>query len=415
MIVPWVALALVLAGEGGDGVDDDALVIVDAPPAERSPWTFTGRGLALVAADLTAEEDEDTLATLVDVQLALAFEPTPTWDARVHVRLRHELGVRPGDARQALTLDPIEARLAWRPTAGPEITAGWVADLRWPELASPHPLDLALGPRAPTGEPGDRRRAIPALHVAHALGAARVELLWQPIEVAMRVPLAGSDWAPVTLTGVDALADIAPVDGLAGGSAGARARVTLGRGEVGVTWLWRVDPVPAARGASRQHRLTLDARLATGPLGWRGEVAWVDRTNAWTVARAPTSSPTVEGRVSVAWAPLVLLDLELGLDALHALDAGARRWLGAGPDDVDLRARVGLLLAWDGVARLDLEGRLGLLRPDGDVALALALRASAWDEVAIGLTVFEGAAVAGGLGALYDADDALWLRWTRAW
>ncbi|MCC6624731.1 MAG: hypothetical protein IT385_26005 [Deltaproteobacteria bacterium] len=406
MIAAWIAVA-VLAG-------DDDLLIVDAPPEARSPWSWSLRTLALLGADLVAEPGEDTLATTLELAPALAFEPSPRWDARVRLRLRHRLGARPGAARHDLDVDPLEARVRWRPDGGPEVTLGWIDDTRWPELASPHPLDLALGPLPASGEAGDRRRAIPALHLSHTLGPARVELLWQPLHVPMRVPLAGSDWAPFEVEGADELADLARADGLGGGSAGARVRLRGARWDLGLTWLWRPDPIPDASGATRQHRVAADLGATTGPLAWRLEVAGVDRHNGWTTARAPAHAAALEALVGVSSAPTIFLELEVHLRLLHALGAEGR-WLGGGPRDLDLAGRVGLLLAWDGVLRLDVEGRVGLMRPDGDLALALALRASPRDEVALGLTIFEGAAVAAGRGALYDADDALWVRWIRAW
>jgi len=413
MILAFAALAALALG------DDEPLVVEDAPAA-RSPLVWSGRALALGAADLAAGDDEDTMALLAGLDLALAYTPTPAWEARAAARLRYFAGLRPRDAAGELTPELREARVVWRPTAidgGLELSAGWTADTRLPELLRLEPPDLSLGPLPATGEPLDRRRPILLVQAGYTLGPVRLEALWQPVRTRLSAPLRGSDWAPwPRRDGPRDVAQLGGRDGLDGGALALHTRLVVDRLALGLGWAWSVDPVPAGAAFVRRHVVGLDAALTTGPLRWRLDLALASARTAWTPELRWLTRPALEGVVSVAASPHIAVDVELGARAVHAFDVADRqtRWLGAGPDDVELFLRLGLLLAFDGVLRLDAEGRLGLARPDGDVELALALRASSADEVALGLTIFEGRAVAVGRGALYDGDDELWIRWVRS-
>ena len=101
----------------------------------------------------------------------------------------------------------------------------------------------------------------------------------------------------------------------------------------------------------------------------------------------------------------------VGLEGAHALglrDDPILRY--EGPDDLWLRAALGLMLAWDGRLRLDAELCYGLLRDDWWVSASLGLRVTEGLELSAGVALFEGEPIDVGLGALYDDRDEVWLR-----
>ncbi|MFO0748355.1 MAG: hypothetical protein U1F43_22235 [Myxococcota bacterium] len=410
-MIAWACAAALALGASQD---PDAPLIDATPPARAKTLSLGGRALLLGAADVSREPDEDALETVLGLELAATWEPSSLVELHLTGRVRHHLGLTPHRARGGLEPELREARLLARVSAELDVEAGLLADLRWSTLVDPQPPDLQLGPWPASGEPGDRRRPIPALRAALRLGGWRFEALWQPLFVAPRVPLRGSDWAPLPAidapAGVDALADLPHARGLAGSVVGARATWRKDAWEAGLSWLWRWDPIPRANGFERQHVVGVDLATVTGPLHWRLEAACQDAHTAWSPALAATRRPAFEALLGVAAAPAIFLDGELTLRAVHLFGAGSERRLGQGPDDLDVGLRIGLLMAFDGVLRLDLEARRALLRDDGDVWLALAVRLGRSAEVALGLTLFGGDPMDAGRGALYDADDQLWAR-----
>ena len=415
--VAALAVAAALASEPEPPLFDDT------PLVHASPWRPSLRVAAIGRADLTVDGPRDnTMGGVIEVAGEVVYEPTPAWEARVKARARSLAEARPGHAEGRFVPDLIDLALVWRPELGPEITLGVVGDLRWPTLVTPQPPDRSLGPLEGGGllsaESTVTARPVPLLIVAQSLSDWRLQTLWQPWFVPARWPLRRSGWAPIAdVLGVGDFAGVAGPAGLAGGSAGLRLSGRLGELSLGATWLWRVEPIPDETTFGRQHRAGLDLGLTTGPLAWRFELAFADHETAWTAAGSATRGPALEALLITSAQPLVMLELEAGLRAVAFLDdvGDDMHFLERGPRDAEVLFRLGLLLAYDGVLRLDLRGRVALARADFDLAAALALRTSRKSEVALGLGVYDGNAVAVGRGALYDGDDEVWVRWTHAW
>jgi len=130
---------------------------------------------------------------------------------------------------------------------------------------------------------------------------------------------------------------------------------------------------------------------------------------------AARAHPVVRWALDVAIEPAVFFELTLGLEGSHAAGASRDvRTVYEGPDDLWLRGRAALLMAYDGVLRLDVDTRIALLRDDWWVTPALTLRASPAVNLALGMSLFGGNPLDLGLGALYDRADQVWLRatWT---
>ena len=117
--------------------------------------------------------------------------------------------------------------------------------------------------------------------------------------------------------------------------------------------------------------------------------------------------------LEVAASPAIFLDFTVGLEALiDVTGASSPRSVFGGPRDLWVTARLNLLLAFDGVLRLDAETRLGLTRDDLVGTLAFTARARADLELSLGLALFGGNPMDAGLGGLYESRDSLWLRAT---
>lgn len=412
MIVAAFVAALVVA--------DEPLIVDDAPPAERDPLSIGGHMLLLGAADLEDAGGRDFVETVAGLELALAWEPSAGWQVAVVARLRHHLGMNDDDARGGFEPELRAATITWHASDEVDLEAGLFADVRWPRLVDPQPPDLWLGPLPATGEATDRRRPIPALRAVASLDDWRFEALWQPIFVAPRVPLVGTDWSPLGPLSelgplfadddFDELGDLDHPTGLDGGVVGLRATWRKCAWEAGLSWLWRWDPVPLVDGFRRQHVVGADVATTTGPVHWRADLAFEDVHTSYVDFGRATRDPAMSARLALSSTPVVFLDFELALQATVIFGDEPEKRVGSGPDDLDLSLRLTLLAAYDGLVRLDLEQHIALLRDDLQTSAAIVMRFAKRIEGALGFTVFDGNAMDLGPGALYDADDQVWLR-----
>jgi hypothetical protein len=87
-------------------------------------------------------------------------------------------------------------------------------------------------------------------------------------------------------------------------------------------------------------------------------------------------------------------------------------FMNGGPNDLWIGGRLLLMLAFDGILRLEARGGADVLRRSWDLAAELAARLTPAWELALGLAVADGDRTNGGLGAVFAARDRLWLRST---
>jgi len=355
-------------------------LVIDDVVSSSSRVAGEGRVTLVQAAEWGGGGDEP-LRSIARVQGRVLWEPSAALSLGVGGRVFGVLDAGPHTADGDAFFEP-RVGLRWQ-GGQTEVALGYGDALRWSTLVDPLPLDLRLGPLPETAVE-DRRRAIPFVSVRQGVGRLSIEGLWQPLAV--------------QAAGVDVDGD---ARGLAGGAVGARAGWRGDGWGVAGAYLWRLA---TTQPVVRQHVIGLDANYTTGVVHWRAEVAWSSRHSDWLVGRNRRDrrdDGALEGLVSVGAAPTIFLDGELGVRARH---------VGEQVDALELFFRLELLMAFDGVLRLDAEGHIGLGYDDQQLAAALVVRASARAEVALGVDVFGGNGVDGGLGALYDATDQLWAR-----
>lgn len=352
----------------------------------------------------------DTARAVLGSTLTLGLEGVVGgWEAVLEGRVRHRLFVSPeGVASGELAPELRRASLRGPVSAGGlELGVGWEV-VRWGRTqARPFdvvsPQDLRDGPLGPEG--GERAPVL-SLSARQPLGDGALALLVLPFFVAAQGTQAEASPAQ----------DVVHSSELA-----SRFTQRVGAFDLGLGWAWRFDRAPLLPGLERalptperQHVLGAELAWGRGALRLLGEAAlFIDQ-------RLFHRDLVSERRAVVRWgldaglAPAVFLELVLGLEGAHAPGATART-LYEGPDDLWLRARVGLMLAFDGVLRLDGEARVGLLRADWYTTAWLTWRVSSAASLGLGLTLLGGQGVDGGLGALYDRSDHAWLRfaWTR--
>jgi len=432
---------------------EDEAIELGAPIDARPPHALraAARWSEHLAAPLDPASQPLTLSTTLD--LGLDWEPAPDWTVTVAGRLRHRVAYAPRTAGGAsagsalageatalaggLYPEVRRAVIRWRP--GPELQLGLdCVRLGRSQLARPldrlNPIDWRAGPLGPEG--GDRL-PVPVVAFRNPLGAGELLIAWVPLFIAPHVPigaradprLALTPRSPLLTAGslpggplseVSDLADLldSARDIVRSSELALRWTQRLGSLDLALTWLYQRDRVPDLADPSaraRQHVLGLDLALPLGPLRTVGELAIIVDQRVWAASpglpssRHPTLHATLEGAIS----PAIFLDLTVGLEAIIDL-AGptSPRYLFGGPRDLWVTARLNLLLAFDGVLRLDAETRLGLSRDDLVGTLALTARARPDLELTLGLALFGGNPMDGGLGGLYESLDSLWLRAT---
>jgi len=363
--------------------------------------------------------------------LGLDWSAGDGFELALETRLRHRLDIARdgaiGSAAAANDFAP-EVRRAlvrWQVSSGPSLALGMDVT-RWGRtLARPFdvvsPVDWRDGPLPPEG--GERVPTF-GLTLRQTLGQGELLALWTPFHVAAQTPGARATAPTQDLWHSSELA--------------LRVTQRLGDLDLGLGWMLRFDrppPLPEALSAAsarpeRQHVLGLEFALPTGPLRWAAEAAlFLDQRHYYAPAEAATESPssarpTLRWALDVAIEPAIFLELTFGLEGAHVPGAEPTPSAYEGPDDFWLRARLALLLAYDGVLRLDVDTRIGLLRDDWWVTPVLALRASAALDLGLGLALLGGDGLDlglasngrrgryGGLGALYGRADQLWLRAT---
>lgn len=403
-----VALAAALAiGAPDDGLADDEPIEIGPPIDEAAPrgvelgarWTSH---LRVATSDEPLEAIRARLGSTL--ALALSWSPEPRWHLALATRVRHRVDLASDPTR----FDPgAEAELRralvrWQ-LACRELTLG-LDELRWGRtLSRPtdlvSPLDWREGPLLPEG--GER---LPVVLVAlrQPLGAGALDLAWIPLAAENR-------FAPASHTPTPA-ADLG-----ASGELALRLTQRVHALDLALGWRWGLDRAPALPAEARpsrsprHHALGLELAGPLGPMRWAAESALLVRHRLFDHALAERHDELVRWALQLAWTPAIFLDLVVELEGAHALAAAAPTWH-EGPDDLWLRSRLGLMLAFDGVLRLDAESRVGLRRDDWWVRIALAVRASEIVELGLGLTLFGGAPLDLGLGALYDDADHVWLR-----
>lgn len=403
---------------------EDLIIIgpeVEPTPSAATIWARWTSHLALAvepaeatdpAALFVADIGEAALLRLGStLALGLDWTAGDGFELAFEARLRHRLAARhDGQVGGEFVPAVRRALVRWQPRCGPALTLGMDV-VRWGRtLARPFdvasPLDWRDGPLPPEG--GER---VPSFGVSlrQPLGEGEALVLWTPFYAAAEGPGGAQVKAPTQ--------DLVHSSELA-----LRLTQRWGIVDVGLGWMLRFDRPPALPVSAtptgpppRQHVLGLELALGTGPLRWAAEAAlFLDqRRFAGADLAQLVTGPIVRWALDVAIEPAVFFELTLGLEGAHAPGA-ATHTAYEGPDDLWLRARAALLLAWDGVLRLDVDARTGLLRDDWWVTPALTLRASSAVNLGLGLSFFGGNPLDLGLGALYDRADQLWLRatWT---
>ena len=417
------ALALAI-GAPGDAPDPDDGPLIGPPLAPLSPvrlygrwieyggWRFDGDAPALLETPAGAVDPRPLWGDArIASQLALGLDWSAGehWEGTFEVRVHHALELGDEQPDPTWRVDVQRAAARWRPAPGREIALGYDM-FRWGRtLSRPfdvmNPIDHRDGLLPPEG---GGRRAIFALAWREVVGDGDVLALWSPLVERARLPGPTLEDDPHLTIGEAAL----------------RWSQRFGEVDVALGWAWRFDRrreipgVPTVSGGDaevrdeprRQHVLGIE--LGWGACDWRilGELALFLDQHLWTVAElTPVAAPLGRWELDIGWAPAVFFDLIIGLEGAHLLRAGRATWL-EGPGDLWLRARLSLMLAFDGVVRLDGEARVGLARDDHWMSLALAARVTRTLEIALGLQRFGGDPLDGGLAALYDRADELWLR-----
>lgn len=374
-------------------LDEDAPSPLEVHPVPGAVDPLPAYGLGRVASQLS---------------LGLDWSAGEHWEGAFEVRVHHAVELADDDGA-TWRADIVRAAARWRPNVGRELSLGYDA-FRWGHtLSRPfdvmNPLELRDGPLPPEG---GERRSIFALAWRESVGDGEILALWSPLVERARLPGPRlQDDPEVTI-----------------GEAAVRGSQRFGPFDLALGWAWRFDRrreipgVPAATGGDsialdvprRQH--LLGAELAWRAGDWRvlGELALFLDQHLWAVADlAPVTAPLARWELDLGWTPAPFFELTVGLEGAHTLRAAPATWL-EGPGDLWLRARLSLMLAYDGVVRLDGETRVGLRRDDHWLSLALVVRATKALELALGWQRFDGDPLDGGLGALYDGADEAWMR-----
>jgi len=402
---------------------DEPLVIGPAVAAAPPPIALWARWTSHLAVGLAPSDPFDERALRLGSTLALGLDWTAGdgFEVALETRLRHHLDVLDDSTVSGDFAPEVRRALVrWQPRCGPTLVLGMDV-VRWGRtLARPFdvvsPLDWRDGPLQPEG--GER---VPTFGVSlmQPLGQGEAMVLWTPFFFGSLGP---------------AVANSPIQDGWQSSELAVRVTQRLGDLDIAAGWVWRFDrPLPATStdaAAERQHVLGLELALSTGPVRWAAEAAFILDQRHYLGAEQVAARPTIRWAFDAAIEPAIFLELTVGLEGAHVLGAAAERTDFEGPDDLSLRARMALLLAYDGVLRLDVDARVGVLRDDWWVTPAFTLRASSSLSLGLGLSAFGGSSGGdpldlglassgsprryGGLGALYDRADQLWLRavWT---
>lgn len=331
------------------------------------------------------------------------------WEAALEGRVRHRLfvsaqGVASGELAPELRRANLRGTVS---SGGLELGVGWEV-VRWGRTQA-RPFDV-VSPQdvrdGPLGPEGGERAPVLSLSARQPLGDGALALLVMPFYVAAQ--------------GTQVEASPAQ-DVVHSGELASRFTQRVGAFDLGLGWAWRFDRAPFLPGVdralpppARQHVLGAELAWGHGALRVLAEAAVFVDQRLFHRDLASERRAVVRWGLDAGLAPAVFLDVALGLEGAHAPGAAVRT-LYEGPDDLWLRARVGLMLAFDGVLRLDGEARVGLLRDDSYTTAWLTWRMSSAASLGLGLTLLGGQEVDGGLGALYDGTDHAWLRfaWTR--
>lgn len=428
--------------DGAAPVEDEP---IELGPPIASGATSSTRPFARWSEHLVAPLHPTTSPWSVSstLTLGLAWDREPDWSIAVEGRLRHRvaaalasLDLPPGAA------DPIAGRftpelrravIRWRP--GPELAVG-LDRLRLGRSQLARPLDR-LNPsdwrEGLLGPEGGERRPVPLVSVRNPLGRGELLLAWVPFFVPLRLPMSPAHRSSLELAPISPLLDavsgpgallaegddlgaLGPNADLRDSELALRWTQRLGDLDLALTWLYQRDRLPnlaAPTQRAHQHVLGLDLAVPIGPVRAVAEAAVILAQRNWLASPGlPTARhPMVHATLEAAVSPAIFLDLTVGLEALVTLDApGSTGFVFGGPRDLWLTARMNLLLAFDGILRLDAETRLALTRDDQLTSLVFGARLATDLELSLGLALFGGNPMDGGLGGLYESRDSLWLR-----
>ncbi len=419
-------------------VEDEATVVPEPEPKTLAVKLY-GRLSERLSADLSWSPGETVVEARTSMELGMSAELSECLSFAIEGRLRHRLrvfegesgtGANPGGQGESVVglLETELRRLSatWRPDGGPELVVG-LQTVRWGRTTLSRPFDL-VSPAdwrdGPVGRVEEQRLPVVALAARLALGQGQLEAVYVPFFVAARMPLLGesaptlSDSAEAALrdAGVDDIEDFEGPrqDFIASGEVGVRLTQRIGDLDLGLGWLWRRDRIPGPSGHERQHALGLDLSTRLGPVRLTAEGAMLVDRRVWRPDGVDSPDPVSEHHLGIDWAfelqtaPTVYFDVVAGLGGRH-LPGASGRFLGAGPDEVWFDLRLELLLAFDGLLRLDTELRFELLRVSHHVMSGLAVRATEDFQLTLGVLVFGGEAESGGLSALYRATSHAWL------
>ena len=428
----WLLTALVCAAPAPlptPPSDDDALLVDPTPTATPARVELTGAWQERVTSDLAWDPGEHPFEAFSELTLGAHITPSTALEFTLAGRLRHRL-LLDDAARVTGVFEPElrEAALVWRVGAATVVAAGYRRP-SWLHLVDPAPPDLRRGPFM------DGREAVPVLaaEVSQAFGPLTLGALWLPLYTPARVPLGAApwgEWAPAALVpslAVEAPPDLADLadypgpraDGLTSSELGVIARLRTPAIDLTAAWLWRWDRASAPLGAAamtRQHVVGLGAAFPTGPLRWTAEFAVTSDETAWTPTLTFERRPFLRWELALGITPALPLDLTLEVHGTHAFGAVAKHFLDGGPNDVGgelwIGGRMLLMLAFDGILRLDARGGADALRKSWDLDAELAARVTPAWELALGLGVAAGDRADGGVGGVFAARDRVWLRST---
>lgn len=404
----WIMVSILAAAPDGD----DPIVIGPAleasPPRARlfSRWTVHLRN------HLDDEPAERRLTLGTTVALGLGWTPADSWELALETRLRHRLDALDGgpdaeddEVRGDFVAEVRRASVRWQLDCR-ELALGMDV-VRWGRtLTRPtdrvSPDDWREGPLPPEG---DDRVPTFVLSLRQPLGDGEARVIWSPFFTPARYSSESAE-PGISANIVDSSALVTRLTQRAGGL------------DLALVWLWAHDRAPALPPTSpprsapgRQHTLGLELALATPLLGIAAEAALSleERLFDRELEARPHTLVRWAAQVGLRLAPI--LDLALELEGAHAPTSNAPTWH-HGPDDLWLRSRLTLLLAFDGIVRLDASTRIGLLRDDWWVTAGLSLRLTSEVGVSSGVAFFGGDPLDLGLGALYERSDHAWLRLT---
>jgi len=419
-------------------VEDEAMVVPEPEPTPLAVKVY-GRLSERLTADLSWSPGEAVVEARTSAEVGMSAELSECLSFAIEGRLRHRLRVFDGESgtgassggRRESVAGLLETELrrlsaTWRPDGGPELVVG-LQTIRWGRTTLSRPFDL-VSPvdwrDGPVGRIEEQRLPVVALSARVALGQGQLEAVYVPFFVAARVPLLGES-APALDEAVDTSlreAGVNDLDDFEGprqdfvdsGEVGVRLTQRLGDLDLGLGWLWRRDRIPGPSGHERQHAVGLDLSTRLGPVRLTAEGAMLVDRRVWRGSGADDPDLVSERHLGIDWAfelqtaPTVYFDVVAGLGGRHLPGAGGR-FLGAGPDEVWFDLRLELLLAFDGLLRLDTELRVEILRQSHHVMSGLAVRATEDFQLTLGVLVFGGDAESGGLSALYQATSHAWL------